>query len=364
MQVPFVDLKIQYDTIKPHIDKALMNVLSEGRFIGGKAVEKFEQDLASYIGCKHVISCANGTDALEVALFALGVGIGDEVIVPATSWVSTASAVHTVGAVPVFVDVLPDSFTIDPSKIEEVITERTQAIIPVHLYGQMADMKAISEIAAKNNLFVLEDAAQAIGSKQNGDEIGKYSDIATLSFYPGKNLGAYGDGGAVFTNETVMANSCRIFGGLGQKEPHNHVTLGRNSRLDTMQAAVLSVKLKVLDKWNQRRNSIAKVYDSLLSNLPIQLPQINEGNYSNYHLYVIEVANRNHVLNEMEKAGVTCQLHYPKALPDLLPFKSSSKGKFPVARNHAESCLSLPMYPEMTKEQIEFVAKSLHEALV
>ncbi|MFY0628135.1 MAG: DegT/DnrJ/EryC1/StrS family aminotransferase [Reichenbachiella sp.] len=363
MKVPFVDLKIQYDSIKSHIDSAVAQVHQVSQYIGGKKVEQFEMDIEQYLNVKHCVTTGNGTDALEIAMSSLGIGRGDEVIVPATSWVSTASSVHAVGARPVFVDILPDSYTIDPIAIEEAITEQTCAIVPVHIYGQMADMNAVSEIARKHDILIIEDAAQAIGSMQDGQHIGAKSDIAVLSFYPGKNLGAYGDGGAIITNEEVFAKTCRVLGNLGQKEQHNHVALGRNSRLDTIQASVLSVKIKALNKWNQRRNSIAKLYDQLLSDLPIQLPYISPSNYSNFHLYVIEVPNRNQVLKRMMDLGVSCQVHYPKALPDLHPFKGATTTGFPIAKLHADKCLSLPMFPELTKEQIEYVAEALHKSI-
>ncbi len=363
MNVPFVDLKAQYLTIKKEIDAAIGGVLTNTSFIGGKPVEEFEKQFAKYIGTKHAIACANGTDAIEIGLMALGAGQGDEVIVPAMSWVSTASAVHTVGAKPVFVDVLPDTYTMDPAQLAKKITPQTIGIIPVHLYGQMARMDEIMKIAKEHDLFVIEDAAQAHGATQNGKKAGTLGDLATFSFYPGKNLGAYGDGGAIVCNEEVLAKNCHVISRLGQRAKLDHVALGRNSRLDTLQASILSVKLKYLDQWNKKRLVIAKAYDKLLADLPIELPTIDSGNISNFHVYLIKVPNRTLVLEKMRKAGVGCQMHYPVALPYLKPLKAFANGEYPVAKELGESCLSLPMYAEMTEAQVRYVAEMLHKAI-
>ena len=363
MNIPFVDLNAQYLSIKTEIDAAMAEVFSETRFIGGKYVANFEKQFAKYVGTKFSIACANGTDAIEIALTSLGVGQGDEVIVPAMSWISTASAVHTVGAKPVFVDVLPDVYTMDPSELKKKITPNTLAIIPVHLYGQIARMDEIIKIAREHDLFVIEDSAQAIGSTQAGQAAGTFGDLATFSFYPGKNLGAYGDGGAIVANEEVYAKSCHVMSRLGQRARQDHVALGRNSQLDSLQASVLSVKLKYLDKWNKQRQAIANAYDKLLSDLPVQLPTIEQGNTSNFHLYVVQVPNRNQVVQKMNDQGVACQSHYPKALPYLHPLKTFANGEYPIAKELGESCISLPLYPEMTKEQVKTVSSALHKAI-
>lgn len=359
MKIPFVDLKAQYQSIAPEIDDAIKSILDKTQFIGGQPVSDFENKFGKYLGTKNCITCANGTDAIEIALLALGVGKGDEVIVPAMSWISTASAVHAIGARPVFVDIHPQTYTIDPRAIEQRVSEATRAIIPVHFYGHMADMPAILSIAKDNDLFVLEDAAQAVGSTQNGIKPGQLGDLATFSFYPGKNLGAYGDGGAIVAKEDVLAKNCQVLARLGQRKKHDHVALGRNSRLDGLQAAILSVKLKFLDNWNQARNRIAKMYDERLSELPVKLPEVADGYKSNFHVYAIQVPERDRVVEKLRAAGIQCQIHYPAALVDLQPLKIFANGEYPVARQLAQNGLSLPMYPEMMDEQVNYVTDTL-----
>lgn len=363
MKVPFVDLQAQYTSIQEEINFSIGQVLTESAFIGGQKVLDFENEFGKYLGAEHCISCANGTDALEIALLALGLERGDEVIVPAMSWVSTASAVVAVGGVPVFSDVLTDTYLIDPESIKESITEKTKAIIPVHLYGQIANMTKIMDIARANGLSVVEDAAQAVGATQWGKPAGVFGDMTTFSFYPSKNLGAYGDGGAIVTNSEDLAERCAFQSNLGQSARHKHVSLGRNSKLDAIQASVLSVKLKYLDNWNEVRNDIARRYMELLHGLPIKLPFVEVGNSSNFHLFVIQVSERDAVIEKMLASGVSCQLHYPRALPDLEPLKCFARGDYPKARQLSENCLSLPIYPEMTQEQVKYVAEVLRGML-
>ena len=363
MNVPFVDLKAQYTSIKKEIDLAVGEVISSASFVGGEVVDTFENDFAKYSGSAHCVSCANGTDALEIALTVLGVGHGDEVLIPSMSWISTASAVHAVGAKPVFVDVLPLIYTMDPEDIKRKITPQSIAIIPVHLYGQMARMEEIMDIAKENDLAVVEDAAQAIGSMRNGHKAGFYGDLTTFSFYPAKNLGAFGNSGAIVTNEEVYAKSCRVMARHGQRAKNDHVALGRNSQLNTLQAAVLTVKLKYIDQWNKKRQVISRAYDKLLRDLPIQLPTIDSENKSNFHLYVIQVPNRDKVMELMKKAGVSCQIHYPVALPYMQPLKAFADGDYPVGKELGEKGLSLPMYPEMTEDQVRYVVETLRNSI-
>jgi len=304
MKIPFVDLKAQYDSIKPKIDQAIAGVVSNTSFVGGDKVDEFENKFAEFIGVDHAISCANGTDAIEIALEALGVGFGDEVLVPAYSWVSTASAVSRVGAKPVFVDVHPDYYTIDSNQIESKLTSKAKAIIPVHFYGLPAEMPAISEIAKKHKLFVIEDCAQSHGAMIGKQMAGTFGDLATFSFYPGKNLGAFGDGGAILTSNSDLADKCKIISGLGQKDKHNHVMIGRNSRLDSLQAAILSVKLPMLEEWTAKRRWVARQYNMQFSDTDIKIQRIPTDYKHVYHIYVIQVDKRDKLKTFLENKGI------------------------------------------------------------
>lgn len=359
MSVPFVDLKAQYLSIKPEIDAAIQSVLDKTTFIGGEEVKRFEEEFATYAGVSHCIACANGTDAIEMALKALGIGQGDEVIVPALTWISTAGAVSNVGAEPVFVDVLADERTIDPIQIEQKITSKTKAIIPVHLYGMPAHMPEIMAIAKKHNLKVIEDCAQAHGAAINGKLIGTFGDIATFSFYPGKNLGAYGDAGAVVTNDAQLAETIRCMANHGQLSKHNHNIIGRNSRLDTLQAAILRVKLRYVEKWTEQRIAVAARYNTTLKGL--KLPVVPEGYKHVYHLYVVESSGRDDLMEAFKRANIGCQLHYPTPLPfvEAYRYTGHSAGDFPVAEKLCAEILSLPMYAEMGDDDIHTVVKAL-----
>ena len=359
MHVPFVDLKAQYLSIKEEIDNSIARVLENTSFIGGGIVDQFENSFAQYIGVNQCISCANGTDAIEIALEALGIGEDDEVLMPAYTWVSTASAVSRVGAKPVFVDVHPDFYTMDAAKIEEKITSKTRAILPVHFYGLPADMPGILSIAKKHSLLVIEDCAQAHGATINGQKVGTLGDMATFSFYPGKNLGAYGDGGAIVTNNEELASKSRIIARLGQKGKHNHVAIGRNSRLDTLQAAILQVKLQYLDTWTKARQQVVMWYNEALKEVPVKLPSVPEGFSHVYHLYVIQSDNRNKLQGHLKENGIDTQIHYPKPLNQLGIFEH--QGSFPVSDVMSGKLLSLPMYAELTKEQVEYVVNSIRE---
>jgi dTDP-4-amino-4,6-dideoxygalactose transaminase len=357
VEVPFVDLKAQYQSIKSKIDSAMAEVLGNTSFIGGDTVKEFERQFAEFIGVNHAVGCANGTDAIEIALEALGVGPGDEVLVPAYTWVSTASAVSRVGAEPVFIDVHADYYTIDVDLIEQSITSKTKAIIPVHFYGLPADMLTIAAIAKKHNLFVIEDCAQAHGAMIGKQKVGTFGDIATFSFYPGKNLGAYGDGGAILTNDESLAKKCKIISGLGQDGKHNHVLAGRNSRLDTLQAAILSAKLPLLEEWTARRRWVARQYNLQLAKLEIKTQRIPSDFKHVYHLCVIQVDKRDELKSFLEENGAQTQIHYPKPLSQFGFFKNA--GAKPVADAMSDRLLSLPIYPEMTQEQIDYVVMLL-----
>lgn len=357
--IPFVDLTAQYETIQSEIDLAMKSVITDTAFIGGKYASKFESEFAGYLGVKHCVACANGTDSLEILLRAMGVSDGDEVIVPAVSWISTSEAVSSVGGIPIFVDSDPDYFTIDISKIEDVITEKTKVIIPVHLYGQPVDMISIMKIAEKHGLKVLEDCAQAHGAMFNGQKIGTFGQCASYSFYPGKNLGAYGDAGCMVTNDDDLARTARMIANHGQEGKHNHIIEGRNSRMDGLHAAVLSVKLKYIDAWTDSRINHAKSYSEKLANGKSIIPQtISEGKHV-FHLYVIRTEKRDELKTFLSENGVTAVIHYPKALPFLDCYSSRNfvKTDFPIAAQFQDQILSLPMFAELTDPQISEVVR-------
>lgn len=362
MQVPFVDLKRQYESIQTEIDQAIQKQIVNTQFIGGKVVKDFEVQYAEFIGVKHCISCANGTDSIEILLQAFGIQSGDEVIVPAHSWIATSEAVSSLGATPVFVDTHPTRHTIDTSKIEQKITKRTKAIIPVHLCGLPAEMDEIMALANKYKLKVLEDSAQAHNSFYKGKKIGTIGHAASFSFYPGKNLGAYGDAGAMVTNDDEIAQKARMIANHGQLEKHNHIMEGRNSRLDSIQAAVLSVKLKHLDTWTEARIKNALFYNELLKEIDIQLPEVPEYSRHVFHLYVIQTDHRDRLKNELSQAGIGTAIHYPTSLPYLKAYQNMDhEDQFEVARKNEGRILSLPMFPELREEEMEYVADSIRK---
>lgn len=367
MQIPFVDLKAQYVSIRSEVDAAIAAVISDTAFIGGnnKYVQKFEGEFAAYLGSKHCMSCANGTDSLEILLKAFGIGSGDEVIVPAHSWISTSEAVGNVGAKPVFVDTLEKYHTIDPGKIEEKITSSTKAIMPVHLYGLPAEMDEIMALAKKHNLIVIEDCAQAHGAEYKGKKIGTIGHAASFSFYPGKNLGAYGDAGAMVTNDDTIAAKARMIANHGQLKKHDHVIEGRNSRLDGIQAAVLSVKLKYLDQWNAARINNANYYLKLFSSSAIQLPQTPSYSKQVFHLFVISVNDREKLSIDLRSAGIETAIHYPMPLPLLKAYahENYTPQQFPVAANTTAHILSIPMFPELNAAQMEHVVASIQKSV-
>ena len=355
MNIPFVNLKSQYQTLKADIDEAIQKVIDQTAFIKGPFVSEFESLFKSAYSVKHTISCANGTDAIYISLKALGIGNGDEVITTALSWISTSETITQAGAKVVFVDISPDYYTIDTDKIEEKITSRTKAIIPVHLYGQPAPMDKIMSIAKKYNLYVIEDCAQAHFAKWKGQNVGTIGDIGTFSFFPGKNLGAYGDAGGIITNNDYMAEISRMYANHGAIKKHHHDFEGINSRLDGIQAAVLSVKLPHIQDWNTLRRQHAKSYTSLLKNL--QTPKINSKGTHVFHLYVIQHDDRNGLQDYLKKHGVATGIHYPTALPFLKAYNylGHSSADFPNAYRAQNRILSLPIYPELTIEEIEYI---------
>jgi dTDP-4-amino-4,6-dideoxygalactose transaminase len=365
MKIKFADLSQQYTNLKVQIDLAINNVIQDNAFIGARNneyVRKFEDEYSRWLGIKQTVGCGNGTDALEIILEAWDIGRGDEVIVPALSWFSTAEAVINRGAKPVFVDVCLKSSNIDPNKIEECITSKTKAIIPVHLYGQMAHMEKIMEIANIHNLKVLEDCAQAHGAERFNRKAGTWGHASTFSFYPGKNLGAYGDAGAICTNDEELAEICRQIANHGQIEKHNHIRSGRNSRLDGLHAAILSVKLPYIDEWNEQRGKLAILYQSKLESLTeIQLPIPDDHNKHIYHLMVIHHKQRNELARYLRDKGIETALHYPNPLTSLPATKKyiETNKQYSTATSLCNTLLSIPMFPELTESEISYVSEHI-----
>mgnify|MGYP000928892363 CR=1 FL=1 len=363
MNIPFVDLQTQYQGLQPEVDAAVLAVMQRGDFILGGAVTEFEKAFAAYCGAKHCVGVDSGYSALELIIRAYDIGPGDEVITAANTFIATTLGISNAGATPVLVDCDPETYNIDVNKIEAAITPHTKAIMPVHLYGQPADMDAICAIARKHNLYVFEDAAQASGARYKGRMAGSLGDAAAFSFYPGKNLGAYGDGGAVTTNDADIAEKIRLLRNIGQKVKYFHEVKGYNSRLDTMQAAVLGVKLPHLDDWNASRRRAAATYADLLADLPLVTPTTVDYAEHIFHLYVIRVSDREALMEYLKKAGVATGLHYPIPI-HLQPAYAElgyKPGDFPITEAYAETIVSLPIFPELDDEKVAYVANAIHE---
>lgn len=364
MHIPFVDLKAQYNTIKTEIDQAIQHVIEDTAFIRGKYVADFEKAYADAYRVKHCISVANGTDAIYITLKMLGVGPGDEVITVVNSWISTSETISQTGAKPVFVDIEPDYYTIDTSRIEEKITSKTKALIPVHLYGQPAEMDAIKQICNTYKLYLIEDCAQSHFAEYNGQKVGTFGIAGTFSFYPGKNLGAYGDAGAIITNDDETATKVRKFANHGALRKPNHEMEGVNSRMDGLQAAVLSVKLPHIHDWNHKRYENALLYNELLKNVKgIITPKIRPDVTHIFHLYVIRTGKRDELKRYLEFHGVETAIHYPTALPFMKAYEylGHKPQDFPVAYQYQKEILSLPMYPELLPEQITYIANCIND---
>jgi dTDP-4-amino-4,6-dideoxygalactose transaminase len=364
MHIPLVDLKAQYQTIKSEIDATIQDVIDETAFIRGKYVEKFESEYAKKYGVKHCIGVANGTDAIFIALKMLGIRQGDEVITTASSWIATSETITLTGAKPVFVDIERDYYTIDPSKIEEKITSKTKAILPVHLYGQPANISAIKKICDEHALFLVEDCAQAHFAEFNGKQVGTIGDAGTFSFFPGKNLGAYGDAGAIITDDAALAEKMRRFANHGSLKKHDHEVEGINSRLDGLQAAVLSVKLKYIDEWNTKRFQNALRYTKLLDEIDgITTPRIRRNSSHIFHQYVIRTKQRDELAAFLRKSGIETGIHYPVALPFLKAYEylGHTPVDFPVAYEYQNEILSLPMYPELNRQMIEHITQLIYD---
>lgn len=391
MNIPLIDLQAQYNSLAEKLDKAALDVLSSANYIMGKTVIDFEKDFANFIGVKHAISVGNGTDALVISLKAMGIGEGDEIITTPFTFFATAETISAVGATPVFVDVDKETFNIDVTKIEEKITSKTKAIMPVHIFGQAADMDEINEIAKKHNLYVIEDACQAVGGKYKGRKIGTLGDVACFSFFPTKNLGCAGDGGIIVTDNDEIATIIRALrthgsGENGQKAynllnnieeevktvdgandtvynplKYYNYLIGYNSRLDAIQAAILSVKLKEIDSWNSKRREIVELYNKALQNSDLVTPTAKDCNEHVYHMYILQSENREEVLAKLKEAGIATGVYYPVPLHLQKVYKSLGykEGDMPVSEYLSHRTFAIPVYPELTKEQVDYIIQNL-----
>lgn len=391
MNIPLIDLKAQYESLAENLDKAALGVLSSANYIMGKTVTDFEKEFADFIGVKHAISVGNGTDALVLALKSMGIGEGDEVITTPFTFFATAETISAVGATPVFVDVDKETFNIDVTKIEGKITSKTKAIMPVHIFGQSADMDEINEIAKKHNLYVIEDACQAIGGKYRGRKIGTLGDVACFSFFPTKNLGCAGDGGMIVTDNdeiAIIARALRTHGSgeNGQKAynllnnieeeiktaegandtvynplKYYNYLIGYNTRLDAIQAAILSVKLKEIDSWNAKRREIVELYNEALQNSDLVTPVARDYNDHVYHMYILQSENREEVLAKLKEAGIATGVYYPVPLHLQKVYKNLGykEGDMPVSEYLSHRTFAIPVYPELTKEQIDYIISKI-----
>jgi len=359
--IPMVDLRLQYLDIREEVDEAIEGVLKKGWFILGENVESFEREFASYCNAKYAVGVASGTDAIYLALLACNIQTGDEVITVSHTATGTVLAITHTGATPVFIDIDPDTYNMDVSLLKEHITSKTRAILPVHLYGQPVDMQPAMQLARLYNLKVIEDACQAHGAEYNGEKVGTIGDIGCFSFYPTKNLGAYGDGGMAITNNERLADRIRSLRNYGQREAYHSLIRGINSRLDEIQAAILRVKLKKLEQWNNSRRAKARLYNQLLQNTDVITPVEKEYSKHVYHLYVTRSKHRNSLKEYLKSKGITTNIHYPipvhlqKAFADLKP----QKGCLPTTEQYANEILSLPLYPELRQEQIEYICDAI-----
>jgi dTDP-4-amino-4,6-dideoxygalactose transaminase len=368
MRAPFFDLKEQNRALEAELRAALDAVVGSGAFILGPAVERFEKRFAEYLGARHCVGLNSGTSALHLALAACGVGPGDEVVTTPHTWISTAWAISYTGACPVFADIDPGTYTLDPAAVQRVLTKRTKAILPVHLYGQAADLDGLAALAKSHHLALIEDVAQAHGARWRGRSVGTIGKAGCFSFYPSKNLGAFGEGGAVVTDDDAVAHRIRVLRDHAQDGRHHHVEIGYNYRMEGIQGAVLAVKLRHLDTWNAARRRLAGIYAEVLGDLPgVELPAAPRPEGHVWHLFVVLLrgVDRDRVRERLDALGVGTGIHYPTPV-HLQPAYASlgyAAGDFPVAEDVMSRCLSLPMYPELTAEQVEYAARSLRDVL-
>ena len=364
MNVPFLNLKAQYNHLKTDIDNAIQNVISDTAFIKGKYVDDFEKEFAKAYGVKHCIGVANGTDAIYIVMKMLGIGTGDEVITVANTWISSSETITQTGAKPVFIDIEPDFYCIDTSKIEEKITSKTKAIVAVHLFGQSNQIQQLKELCDKHHLYLIEDCAQSHFSEYNNKHVGTFGIASTFSFYPGKNLGAYGDAGAILTNDDELARKMRMYAAHGSLVKHQHEIEGINSRLDGIQAAILSAKLPHIKQWNEQRIQHAALYTELLKEVKeLVLPAIRANTKHTFHLYVIRTKLRNELQAYLKEHHIETQIHYPVPLPFVKAYQylNHTPTDFPIAYQYQSEILSLPMYPELSKEEIEYVVSNIKD---
>ena len=366
MKVPFLDLKLIYEDLREEYEKDVLSLMQSGYYIGGDKVSKFEQEYAQYSEADYCVGVANGLDALKIALRTININHGDEIIVPSHTFIATWLAVTECGGIPVPVEVCPDTFNIDIDRIENSITNKTKAILPVHLYGQPANLDAICNLANKYNLYVIEDAAQAHGAKYKGKKIGSHGHIVAWSFYPGKNLGAFGDAGGITTNDKLLADKARVIGNYGSEKKYINDIAGFNSRLDPIQAVVLSTKLKHLDRYNSRRNEVAKAY---LENLDIDgvvLPKVIDNVNPVWHLFCVKLNNRDQIQSKLKEYGIETLIHYPipPHLQNAYKYLNFFNGSLPTAEGISESVLSLPISPIISDEEVQYVIDILKKLII
>jgi len=361
MKVPFLDLTRQYASIRTEVEEALLELCRSQKFILGETVENFEKEIVAYCGTKRAVAVASGSDALLLSLMAAGIGTGDEVITSPFTFFATAGSIHRTGARPVFVDIDPDTFNIDPALIERAVTPRTRAIVPVHLFGLCADMKRISEIARSRKLLVIEDACQAIGSEISGKKAGSLGDIGCFSFFPSKNLGGFGDGGCITTDSDEIADKIKVLRAHGEVERYHHRWVGINSRMDALQAAVLAVKLKHLDAWNAARSENAAFYNDRFSGCGIDVPLAPQGFKHTYHQYALRLPGREKLVEKLRRAGIGCGVYYPVPLhlQECFAGLGYGRGNLPEAEHAADEVVSLPIFPELTNQELSIVADAV-----
>jgi dTDP-4-amino-4,6-dideoxygalactose transaminase len=359
MNIPMVDLKGQYKSLKKEIDGALLQALADTRFILGPNVQAFDKEAAQYLGVSHALSCASGTDALHLALLAAGIESGDEVITSAFTFIATAEAIRYIGAVPVFVDIQPGSFNLDPEMVDAAISPRTRAILPVHLFGQPADMDEILALAEQHDLLVIEDCAQSFGSRYRERMTGSIGSAGAFSFFPSKNLGCYGDGGMITTGNDKLAERIKMLRNHGSSQQYHHDVIGYNSRLDELQAVILRIKLKHIDDYNRERLRVARRYNELLADSRLQTPAIPEDRDHVFHQYTVLCDDRDALREAVLARDVACAVYYPIPLHRQKAFADTPQPALPVTEATAERCLSLPIFPEMTEQQIETVCDAV-----
>ncbi len=364
MNIPMVDLKGQYQDLKAEIEPAMMAALEACQYILGPNVQAFEKEAAEYLGVKHCIGVASGTDALHLALMAAGIGEGDEVITTPFTFIATAEAISYVGATPVFVDIDPQTFNMDLSKIEAAITDKTKAVIPVHLFGQPVDMPALVEICKKHDLKIVEDCAQSFGAHINGKQTGGFGDLGSFSFFPSKNLGCYGDGGLISTNSDELAEHVKVLRNHGMTKRYHHTELGFNSRLDELQAVILRIKLKHIDDYNTNRRRVDEEYKKNMADTDVLMPFDNGTGHHVYHQYTCLHPKRDAIMQKLQDAGIACAIYYPIPLHQQDVYKDVCQGQvLPVTEDVTAKCFSLPVYPELEAEKIKLICDTIKQAL-